>query len=224
MPKLNSSPVSGSILRMGREGLHRAAEILDARVLERRGVERGTAAPPSHSDSSRSPCITTEVFETLAGCGGTRWPSTPSGRILPKPRWTMRPAFVSSTVVLGRDVAVAIADAGVVEADRRDHAVAVEPVGETTGRRDRCGPSRCGRACRAGPGHDAVDVVDAVVVLLRQRPEAGTPGMVDGPGLFAGNGWRRRTDAELVGEAGADVCVAGWMPTPLRTCCCWNWL
>ena len=54
---------------MGREGLDRAAEILDAERRQRRRIEP-VGGPPSHSESSRPPCITTEVLDTLADAKG----------------------------------------------------------------------------------------------------------------------------------------------------------
>ena len=81
-------------------------------------------------------------------------------------------------VIGGRDVAVAIVDAGIVEADPGDHAVAVEPVGEPLAAEIVAARAVAEERATQGRGHDAVYVLDAVVVLLRQSPEAGTPGMV----------------------------------------------
>ena len=92
-------------------------------------------------------------------------------------------------VVLGRDVAVAIVDAGVVEADRLRSCRRRRTSGRTIGRRARCDPCRCGTACRA--------VLPAPARRSRRRDSRAPPaaiwkpalqGCVTRAGLFAGNG------------------------------------
>src|SRR6266850_2497593 len=80
-------------------------------------------------------------------------------------------------VVVGRDIAVAIVDAAVVEADRRDHAVTVEPVRKPLAAKliaTRAVAEQ--RAAQAGR-HVAVDFVDPVAVLFVERAEPRAPGI-----------------------------------------------
>src|SRR3982074_1087164 len=89
MPKLNISPVSGSILGWAEKAFTVPPNVSMPRVSSVTGSS-AKGGPPSHSDSSRSPCMTTEVLETLAGWRKA-FPSMPCGRCLPKPRLTMWP-------------------------------------------------------------------------------------------------------------------------------------
>src|SRR5436853_563364 len=86
MPKLNSSPLSGSM---------------------RGWAEKALSVPPK----SATPRVSSVAGSNLAEAA---MHDAPGARLV--------------AIVLGRDIAVAVADPVAVEADRLDHAVAVEPV------------------------------------------------------------------------------------------------
>ena len=99
-------------------------------------------------------------------------------------------------IVFGPDVAIEIADAGVVEADRRDHSVAVEPVRKPVAAEVVAAGAVAEQRAAQRRRHAAVDLVDLVVEFIRQRAEAGAPGTVSaGQGAGARGGVRHRRPA-----------------------------
>src|SRR6185369_12319247 len=93
------------------------------------------------------------------------------------------PRFVE--IVLGPDVAIEIMDAGVVEADRRDHSVAVEPVGKPVAAEIVSSGAVAEKGAAQRRRHSAVDLIDPIVEFTRECAEAGAPGTV-GAGQEAG--------------------------------------
>ena len=173
MPKLNSSPVVGIDLGMGREGLHRAAERLDAARIERDRIEgEGRAALPQRQQPA--------IAHHDGGVGDVGRLAQRVGQHAARPHLAEAaiddvagPRLVA--IIVRRDVAVAVVDAAIVEADGRDHAVAVEPVGKPLAAEIVAARAvAVERAAQAG-WHLAVDVVDPVVVFLGERAKASTP-------------------------------------------------
>src|SRR6266436_1650722 len=163
----------GIDLGMGREGLHRAAERFDAACVERDRIEcEGRTTFPQRQQPV--------ALHDDGGVGDV-------GRLAESvPQHAVRPLLAEAAVddvagarlvavILGRDVAVAVVDAAIVEVDRRDHAVAVEPVGKPLAAKVVAARAVAIQRAAQTWRHLALDLVDPVVVFLDERAKAATP-------------------------------------------------
>ncbi len=167
-------------LRVGGERPDLAAEVLHAEGRERGRIERvrGTAFP------QRQELL---LLQHHRGVGDVGWLPERVGDDAARPHLAEAamddaagPRLIS--VVLGADVSIEVTNARVVEPDRRDHPVAVEPMSEPMAAEvvpaRTVAEQRATQRCR----HPAVDLVDPVIVLAGQAAKSRAPRVIGAGG------------------------------------------